>query len=378
MTQKFTQKESTVLYQSMMSRHKEKMGESQLIIYDTSKQRNDINMNSLEFIYFLVGKQPFKLGTGFNTDFGYLSYKPINLERDHHAVISKSNPISSSLRESLIAEILDIFDDTDFDKIINFLERFAMNLTRTEANGDILDEIFALNPNSAEDEEFVHEKALKIVFSNFVHGICLITRTLEIDEHVNAKKSELCHPSIQDMFNDLELLQPFNVKVKYSILLDDRFYIIPKEDNLKMIYPEIDCDYVELIGSGDYVECVEEKFVEDLEEKNNLSFIKYSIMHSVEDDSYRLKARIIGKAMDVTVKELNSVFNSLNFNQWLEANDLTDWNGKEEQDKLKDIRVLKDVVKMKNLQINDLTKEKDQQIANLKRELFEKGLDDFE
>ena len=347
-------------------------------------------MNSVELVYYIVEKQPYKLGALHPEvhHYGRLSYEPLNICRDDGVTIAKINVMAESLKATLIFDIIEDFDAFDFEKIITFLVTHASNMVATDANREYIESISSLkiSESSTENEDQLYEKALKIMFSEFIEGPCALTRALYYNQYIDGyyggqdKKSDLSHPSLRKMYKDHEEFHHFDVHIGFNLILDNKYHILDKNLCDKMGYPNVECDYIELRGSyearDDGVIPEEEiyefgrkmfkngKFVGNSnnnsnndenkeEEEGELSIFRYCVFEtwtktksgSEATSERRLKLIVDGPALDGTVEKLNTIAFSKDYNKFLEKNGLSDWSGYKDKEKLDEMRNLKKQIK---------------------------------
>ena len=177
---------------------------------------------------------------------------------------------------------------------------------------------------------------------------------------------------VRTLFDDFEEMKAFNLDVGYLIVFQDRYYSIPLSVAAKMNCPDdMFFDYVEVHGAEEHVEIPEPEEIDTLEMKAD----DYKISVVKEEGKESLSLRVVYKdgALDDIVAVLHTVINSRDFIKWIKDDGLQLWSGRDEQDKLQDIRTMRSKYMDEHEQF---LKEK-QEKENLKRVIIENEIDDL-
>ena len=321
-------------YETIMKMQQSMRKESEIIVIDEVKPRNCVEINAVDLGLFIVGKSPIKTGRSFRSpEYGQCAAKPISVERDDHVIFVRDHfVLSQTTKARMIQKLNDNLSKDELALLLQFMQYVSMEVQETENNKDILMEIAKLN---AYNEDMRH-RILQIWFHQMFDGPSLITRILLYREDLNGRKSDFSAPVLSEMYEEFQELQNQDYIVNWLIIVDSIYYPFTKKVSNNMKWPnKLNLDYVGVYASTDKIEEIEEREIELLVTKEKF---KISVVES-DEKQYRVKlVPTDATVFDNMAIQLYLLSNSKFFLDWIEQQKLCLWKGREEQNKLKDIR----------------------------------------
>ena len=348
------------------------MKESSIFVFDLSKELNICSLDPLSTLLYATGFLPVIPGSLIHCEgYGNLSFKPTQLERDDHLIIVK---LPTKWSKTDVDKIVDVLvqnlPEDELLKLAQMLQKFISTKKEyTKQQKKIVKSIKTLDLSNKLNENTKH-KILLCWFSNVMVGPFCITRTLEYIQFNNNNAlsvEDIGCEIINKLKNCLEDSTFWKFNMDYVIIMDKNYFLISGQENELMKYPlVIKCNYVAL---KDIVP-IHHRQKETIKFRSNK---KYTDTKNDDSNSYQTliieneqgKLRLeLEYGVDVfcgIMTRLIQVVNGQRFDDWCTyAHDVKweIWFGRDEQNKLKDIRKMK----QENVKLQ-------QQIARLQQEL---------
>ena len=335
-----------------MSLQKSCMRESQLIVNDEGRRRHLFKYNPLQLLFYVVGLYPMKLcGLYDNSQVGPVAVKPIKLMRDDLVTIYRTEvEYSPETMDKLIEYLLKVLSDDNLLTLQRYLQARLVGLENNETYRQIIEDVDSMDllkrSGKGKGGEWMKYGILETWFESvdgIWNGPTSQTRAIFYDDAVGGVQSRYEGPIMNEIYNLFEEIKKDDQNVGYLVLFDDKHYIIPKASAMKMEFPDVvDVDYVEMCATTDHVENYNEIMVSSICEVADLYKIHVlKQTQSMEESKHRIRLIANDGVFDEMVKELRKIINSRDFMLWTERTNLVVWAGRDEQNKLDDIRKMK-------------------------------------
>ena len=357
--------DAATTYASLLLRQQGMMKESSIFVFDLSKELNICPMDTFSALLYVTGFLPVIPGSLINCDgYGHLSFKPRQLERDDHLIIVKlPHKWSRTDVDKMVDVLLQNLPEDELLKIGQMLQKFISTkkeLTRDQKT--FVNSISNLDLSNKLNHDTKH-KILSCWFSNVMVGPFCITRTLDYIEFNNNNNNALSDDDISceiinKLKNCLEDSTFWKFKMDYMIIMDKNYFTISGRENELMKYPlQIQCNYVAL---KDIVP-IHHRQKETIKVRSNKKYIYIDTQDDdidsksdcnsyqtliIENEQGKLRLELdygVGVFCGMMTR-LMEVVNGQRFDDWCtHAHDVKweIWFGRDEQNKLKDIRKMK-------------------------------------
>ena len=367
-----------------MDRQQKLIEESKNIVFDISKPDNLWTLNDYMLLLYLWGKLPaipgvgIKLGLDKGTGrWRSAAFCPANQERDDHVVLIKDclPPRSERDEKVIICQLISDFGDDKFHKLICEMKKIVVTrTTKSRKRQKLYDRISAINNNAQSLSTKVKVEALKLWFSHAITGPYCITRSLDlVTSNVTLNGGAISCETTRRIGMKLGVNNFWNFDINYFNFVDDDYYVINGGDSKELNFPK--CLHYQYIGvrqPGIKYKIVSEQVVHEAKSdyinggeriKDNL--IQPVIVKEMETGIFRAKLIYGRNILDGMHDKLMAIVNGQGFSDWCSSKGWEIWNGRDEQTKLSDYRLLKMHLEQSKNDKEQLQKE----ILQLKREL---------
>ena len=349
-------------YASLLLRQQGMMKESSIFVFDLSKELNICPMDTLSALLYVTGFLPVIHGSLINCDdYGDLSFKPRQLERDDHLIIVKlAHKWSTTDVDKMVDVLVQNLPEDELLKIGQMLQKFIS--TKKEYTTDqkkFVKSIRNFDLSNRLNQNTKH-KILSCWFSNVMVGPFCITRTLEYIEFNNNNNAlsdadiscEIINKLKNCMEDSIKTFWKFNMD--YMIIMDKNYFAISGRENELMKYPlQIECNYVALkdivpihYRQKETIKVRSKKKYIDTQDDSKTDSKSYQTL-IIENEQGKLRLELdygVGVFCGMMTR-LMEVVNGQRFDDWCTyAHDVKweIWFGRDEQNKLKDIRKMKE------------------------------------
>ena len=341
------------LHESLLLRQDAEMTESSIFVFDLSKESNVVPLDPYSLLLYVGGLLPAVPGVLVPCgNYGYVSFRPANLERDDHLVLVKlKNQSDPEVLETVIQALCEDLGDDVFIKVGMMMKKMITTMKQRKKKKSIFQRISSLvltQPTSSDTKKEI----LLLWFSHAILGPVFITRSLELiqfDEPV-ASKAICC--STTNKIKGRNRWSFWDFSMDHVILMDRNYFIFDGEDCEDMDYPqEIKCNYIGLKDEKSKIQSVTERFLCNCEKSymDKLDHSDYNSYHidivKTEAGPKRLKLQYGGGVFYGMLGTLIEIVNGVRFYDWRKTTPGVGWElwlGRDEQSKLKDYRTLKE------------------------------------
>ena len=372
---------NAVTYQSLLSHQQEKMKESEIFVFDLSKETNISCLDPYFVLLYIIGELPVVPGmiveAASHIVGRRVSFKPAKMQRDDHLVICKYPPEYFSYKVQIIKTIASDLSDEKFVKIAELMKQRISTITKVKKKNHKKIKHFKRikEINLTSSSKLSMETKIEILnlwFSDAITGPICITRSLAVMEFPDELTSDVLMNETTKKIKDVVGIHNFwQFKFNHLMLVDQHFFLISGQESFDMDFPiDIGISYVGLRESGQKLQNIKEtiekigdkKYLKTYKETDDVAF--YTEIVKNESGQFRLKLEY-GKSVFCGVQqELIKMINSDRFYTWCKTTQGVKWEiwfGRDEQDKLTDYRKLTRI----NLELQ-------QQIAVLEQQLSAK------
>lgn len=338
------------------------MKESSIFVFDLSKELNICPMDTLSALLYVTGFLPVIPGSLINcAGYGHLSFKPRQLERDDHLIIVKlPHKWSTTDVDKMVDVLLQNLPEDELLKIGQMLQKFIS--TKKEYATDqktFVNSMRNLDLSNKLDQNTKHT-ILSCWFSNVMVGPFCITRALEYIEFSNNNNNDnaLSDDDISceitnKLKNCVDDSKFWKFNMDYMIIMDKNYFAISGRENELMKYPlQIQCNYVALKDivpihhrEKETIKVRSNKQYIDAQDDSKTDYNSYQTL-IIENEQGKLRLELdygVGVFCGM-MSRLMEVVNGQRFDDWCTyAHDVKweIWFGRDEQNKLKDIRKMK-------------------------------------
>ena len=344
-----------------MARQEARMKESSLVVLDLAKELHFVSMQPLPILLYVIRQLVAVPGFVRSCKFGYLSFKPVQLDRDDLLTIVKAhNRLDDTDLKTIIDILASQLTEDNFIKIGKLMQKFISTKNKKGSTVDkaLLRKIENLELSATELRKSTKIRILKLWFSDVINGPIFITRSLDYIEFGGAKgisASELGCGVVNKLKGRLSgrCVAFWQRRMNYVIVMDKNYFCISGAANEAMNYPLQVWSRYSYIGLRDFATNryyrVKERVVEFyqwhyLEGHNEEPCTGYRMVAVKNNQGkYRLKLDYGAKVFYGMMTALMREVNSLRFDLWCTAAagvGWTLWSGLDEQNKLKDYRHL--------------------------------------
>lgn len=372
---------NVVTYQSLLSQQQEKMKESEIFVFDLSKETNVSCLDPYFVLLYIIGELPVVPGMTVDTASHVVgrrvSFKPAKMQRDDHLVICKYHPEYFSYKLQIIQTIAESPDlsDEKFVKIAELMKQRISTIRKLKKKNHNKIKHFQMikdiNLTSSSKLSLqTKREILNLWFSDAITGPICITRSLEVIEFSDELTSDvLMNETTKKIRNVVGKHNFWQFKFNHLMLVDQHYFLISEQESVAMNFPaEIGISYVGLRESGQKLQNIKET-IEKIGDKKYLKRCSkatddvafYTEVVKNESGQFRLKLEYGKDVFGRVQQELIKMINSDRFYTWCKTTQGVKWEiwfGRDEQDKLTDYRELTRI----NLELQ-------QQIAVLEEQL---------
>lgn len=368
-------------YQSLLSQQQEKMKESEIFVFDLSKEINISCLDPYFVLLYIIGELPVVPGMTVEAASQIVgrrvSFKPAKMQRDDHLVICKYHPEYFSYKVQIIQTLAESSDlnDEKFVKIAELMKQRVSTIIKVKKKNHnkvkYFDMIKDINLTSSSKLSLQTKmQILNLWFSDAITGPICITRSLEVMEFPDELTSDVLMNETTKKIRDVVGKHNFwQFKFNHLMLVDQHYYLISGQESFVMNFPdEIGISYVGLRESGQKLQNIKET----IEKSGDKKYLKtsskasedvafYTELVKNESGQFRLKLKYGKDVFGRVQQELIKIINSDTFYTWCKTTQGVKWEiwfGRDEQDKLTDYRELTRI----NLELQ-------QQIAVLEEQL---------
>ena len=358
--------------------------ESKNIVFDISKPDNLWCCNDYMLLLYLWGKLPAIPGVGLN--FGMdkgkwlkAAFAPEHQERDDHAILMKNYrpALPKRVLKVMISQLIADFGDDKFNRLISEMKKIIVTkTTKSKEKQKLFDRISAL-PNGAGSSSLsrkIKVEVLELWFSEAITGPYCITRSLDlVSSNIALNSGAFSCETTRKIRMKLGLENFWDFDINYFNFIDKEYYVINGGDSEELNFPKsFRYHYIGVRQPGIKYKKVSEQIVLEYEsdfiegvKKNKKNEIRGVVVKNRKTGIFRIKmvyGRNIFKGMH---DKLMVIVNGQGFNDWCSSKGWEIWNGRDEQSKLSDYRLLKFNLEQSK---ND-NQQLQQEILQLKREL---------
>ena len=216
--------------------------------------------------------------------------------------------------------------------------------------------------------------ALKCWFSTAITGPFCITRALDfVASNQQLTSGALACETTTKIRLKLGMDKFGNFNIDYLSIIDNQYYLINGADADDFNFPEnITYSYIEVTQPGNKYNHVPENVIEqcssnyvDGSSQTDDDLLQPLVVRNTTTNRTRIKLNYGSNVFRGMHDKLMSLINGQEFNDWCTKNGLEIWNGRDEQSKLSDYRLLKTCLKQERENNQQLQK----QITALKQQL---------
>ena len=329
-------------------------------MFDISKPAKFHLVSPYEMLLYATGHHLWVTTPTWVVDnYGRFGFEDLYWKRDSHCVLVKRpSKLNKKQQKDLIAALAGILNQDEFVRILHIMINFfstvsVENGTEKKKVDDALERLQAFDDIGQQDFNDEEKKVmLHHWFNKFFSGPLLLTRSLSIQTVSSTdllidKVTKYIRERYDEGFNKYDI-----VKVT---LLDSAYYVIPGTiiSALKWAHNAAG-DFVEIFDPDEemvmqphnIVHCFNTHY-KDGAKKSPETELTCCVCK--KRNGFYLSLRYGSDVFWGVTTELHVLFNSAKFHLWAKNSNLTIWFGRDEADKLEDIRNLK-------LQIQNLTK----------------------
>ena len=338
------------------------MKDSTNIVFDIAKPDNFWCCDPYILLLYLWGKLPAIPGIESQLLFinngteGIIptAFGPANQQRDDHMIIVKreQGPPSQPVQDAIISQFMQDFND---DKFIQLITQMKYIVTTKSTTSPVKQELFniitniniACTPLSTETKI----QALKCWFSNAITGPYCITRSLDVvTSNLKLNQGAIECDSTTKIRSKLNIDGFWKFSIQYLNLIDNKYYVINGKQSDDLNFPQDIAifDYVGIREPANKYDEVPEQIIHRFQvtyltgkDKIDDNMIQGLLVTNNQTQRFRIKL-IYGKNVSRGIhSNLMTIINGQRFNDWCVETGLEIWNGRDEQTKISDYRLLK-------------------------------------
>ena len=363
------------IYNSLITQQQEKLGESSLLIYDTGRYANFYGLTPYHLLLYILNKQPWIAGVLHDTSHGQYSYGPRGWERDDHVVLVKEkNQLKDDETNELIEKLAENLSKDEVDKIQRIMQKFIATKSENKDN-NIINSLNIENKEINFKEETI--RTLQSWFNDFLLGPFCITRSICYDNSVSLTATQLADPLTAKLLNEMKSVDDlWSFEADYLLLLDSNYFVISGKNNEEMQWiPQIPCNYIAIAEQQQLVETEKYEYIYKYQKKGITGFSNndgqiffQEVIVKYANGDKQLKLEYGGHTFLGVANIVSEIMNSIRFQQWRESDTvkLNLWAGRDEVEKIKDYRNMKNQITELRNENEKLQKQNDQLKKNKK------------
>ena len=366
------------LYQSIISRQRQSVGESHCYVMDEEGPRYAVGMDYVQTLCWITGYQPYHVGElrYVNNKFGSLPMGPMKrLERDSSfaMVPIKDKDLDVRAYEDFRMEARRWFGYEDFVTMMTFVHHRIDGLKpineTIKAHIVLVNSlnIAGLRDSNAKIVDNMKASILQAFEESISYGPVTFSRLLDFYDDLEYDVNQYQSSFIDKLRKKYTYYRNQSKKAGYLMTFDHRYFIISIKDAIAMRFDDsINFEYLEATTTKEVIHQMPEKeiFVWKCQDEFHGGLYRISVMGC--DGMYRLKLQVNDdRLFNKFCSKIRSILASHPFKVYLTQRKLTGWIGREEVQKIKDMRDLQ----AKNEKMEDDNRRMEQEISDLLKRL---------